>query len=94
MRKVTTALLSFFILSSCASTGVVMMDKDIYMIGKRSAQLGCGPPVAVKADLYIEANEFCAKSGKIVETIKVDMVDTLPARPGSVTLEFRCVEKL
>ncbi len=39
------------VLMGCASTGVVPMDKNIYMVSKRNAQVGFGPPVAAKADV-------------------------------------------
>ena len=45
-----------FILVGCSSTGVVPMDSGTYMIAKRSAQVGFGPPDGVKADVYSELN--------------------------------------
>lgn len=80
-----------YIICGCASTGVVPIDKDTYMIGKRSAQLGFGPPVGAQADVYREAGAFCAKQNKKVETIELKITDSGFARPGSVTLYFRCV---
>jgi hypothetical protein len=79
-----------FIAVACGSTGVVPMDNGVFMIAKRSAQAGFGPPVGAKAEVYRQANAFCAKQGKSVETISVDMTDSGFARPGSVTLQFRC----
>ena len=60
-------------LTACSSTGVIPMDDGIYMIAKRSAQVGFGPPDGVKADVYIEANQFCDKKNKKVKTVKLDM---------------------
>jgi len=80
-----------FIFCGCASTGVVLMDKDTYMIGKRSAQLGFGPPIGAKADVYREACAFCAKQNKELETIELKMTNSGFARLGSVLLHFRCV---
>ncbi|MDH5729604.1 MAG: hypothetical protein OEZ58_11475 [Gammaproteobacteria bacterium] len=84
-----TLVLSIFLIA-CTSTGVIPMDKGTYMIGKRSAQMGFGPPEGTKADVYIEANEFCAKNQKTVKTINLKMVDSGFARPGSVELTFSC----
>src|SRR5438309_7057323 len=42
--------------AGCSSTGIVPMDRDTYMVSKRSAQVGFGPPLGVKADVYEEAN--------------------------------------
>jgi hypothetical protein len=61
------------VLTGCASTGVVPMDKDTYIVAKRSAQFGFGPADGVKADVYREANDFCAKENKKLETMKLDM---------------------
>lgn len=77
-------------LVSCSSTGVVPMDGGTYMIAKRSAQAGFGPPNGVKADVYREANAFCAKEHKTVETVNLEMTDSGFAKPGSVSLQFRC----
>ncbi len=77
-------------LAACTSTGVVPTGDDTYMIGKRSAQAGFGPPVKTRAAVYAEANEFCAKKQASVETINLDVINSGFGRPGSVTLEFRC----
>lgn len=78
-------------LTGCSSTGIVPMDLDTYMIAKKSHQFGMGPPVGVKADVYSEANEFCAKQSKKVVTVALEMTDSSFAREGSVSLQFRCV---
>jgi hypothetical protein len=67
------------------------MDRDTYVISKRSAQLGFGPPEGAKADVYKEANEFCAKQNGQVETVRLRMTNSAYAQPGSVSLQFRCV---
>lgn len=87
----TCFIILMLALTGCASTGVVSMDNDTYMVGKRSAQIGFGPPVGAKADVYREANAFCAKQNKKVETIELKMTNSGFARPASVSLQFRCV---
>ena len=89
MKKIII-IFSFVFLGACSSTGVIPMDSGTYMIGKRSAQMGFGPPEGTKADVYIEANDFCKKQGKGVETIKLDVTNSGFARPGNVSLTFRC----
>ena len=69
------------------------MDSGTYMIAKRSAQAGFGPPTGTKADVYREANTFCKSEEKVVKTIKLDMTDSWFARPGNVSLTFECIEK-
>ncbi len=88
--KYILIIINCLFLVACTSTGVVPMDNDTYMIGKRSAQVGFGPPEETKADVYIEANEFCKKQSKGVETIKLEVTNSGFARPGSVSLTFRC----
>ncbi len=96
-RKIRNVFLGYFclmfviLLSGCASTGVIPMDKDTYVVSKRSWQIGCGQPVGAKAVVYREANEFCSKQNKKVETVALEMLNSLPARPGSASLQFRCV---
>jgi putative hemolysin len=94
LREAETALCLgvLLIVAGCASTGVVPIGSDTYMIGKRSAQAGFGPPVQAQADVYKEATAYCAKQGKSLETVKLDAQDSGFARPGSVQLQFRCVE--
>jgi hypothetical protein len=93
MKTLIGIVITSMLLAACASSGVVPMDKGSYLITKRSAQVGVGPPVGVKADVYVEANEFCQKQGKEVETVNLNMYDTYPARPGGVELQFKCIPK-
>ena len=81
------------ILTGCASTGVVQMDADNYMIAKKSPQVGFGPPIGVRAEVYQEANDFCAKQNKTVETINLELTNAGFARSAAATLEFRCKAK-
>lgn len=89
MAKISALLLGFA-LAACAGSGVIPMDAGAYMIAQTSPQAGFGPPVTLRAEVYQEANTFCAKQGKEVETVKLEMVNSAFARPGSVTLTFRC----
>jgi hypothetical protein len=91
IKKLCLIILISLFLAGCASTGVVPMNKDTYLIGKRSAQFGLGPPVGAQADVYREANEFCSKQNMKVETVNFELTDSMPFRPGSVALEFRCI---
>jgi len=88
MKKIYALVMLFMV--GCASTGVVPMDAGAFMIAKRSAQAGFGPPDGVKADVYKEANIFCSKENKNVETIDLQVTNSGFARPGNVSLTFRC----
>ena len=80
-------------LIGCANTGIVPMDKGTYLIAKKSPQVGFGPPIGIKGEAYSEANEFCAKEGKAVETVKLEETNSGFARSAAISLEFRCVSK-
>lgn len=80
-------------LSACANTGIVPMDKGTYLIAKKSPQVGFGPPIGIKGEVYTEANEFCAKEGKTVETLNLEETNAGFARSAAVSLKFRCVPK-
>lgn len=47
--------------SACQSTGVIPVDQDSFMIGKKDGTPGIGISLSNKADVYREANEFCRK---------------------------------
>ena len=80
-------------MTACASTGVIPKDKDTFLIAKKSPQVGFGPPIGIKGEVYAEANEFCERDGKAVETIKLDETNSGFAKAAAISLEFRCVSK-
>lgn len=86
-------VLALLTLTACSSTGVVPMNKDSYLISKKSAQVGFGPPIGIKGEVYTEANDFCTKEGKAVETLKYEETNSGFARSAAVALEFRCVPR-
>ncbi|WP_416048980.1 hypothetical protein [Cupriavidus basilensis] len=91
MRRVVLAIGTALAMTACASTGITSMDRDTYFVSKKSAQVGFGPPDGVKADIYKEANEFCGMQDKKVETVSLQTTDSGFARPGSASLQFRCL---
>lgn len=91
MGKSWAATVGAISLAGCASTGVIPVDGDSYMIGKKDGSPGLGVSLSNKAAVYKEANEFCQAKGKVVKTLQES---TMPARPGqlgSTELQFRCV---
>lgn len=66
---------------------------DKYIVSKTSLQVGFGAPTAVYAEISREADDFCAGQNKIVETTNTDIKHPALGRPGSATLEFRCIAK-
>lgn len=85
-------LIFVFIFTGCASTGVVSEGDGVYMVFKQSAAGIFGTSGGVKADVYSEANEFCARTGKSIETVNAEIKDAIPfVRTGSAMLQFRCI---
>lgn len=78
-------------LIGCASSGIVPMDSGVYLLSKKSPQLGFGPPIGIKGEVYAEANDFCARTGKSVQTTRYEETSASFARSAAVALEFRCV---
>ena len=78
-------------LAGCASTGVIPMDQDSYMIGKKDGAPGLGVSLSNKAEVYREANDFCRAKGLEVMTLEVTTTPARPAQLGSTELHFKCV---
>jgi hypothetical protein len=85
-------LIAISLLAGCASTGVVPADKGTFLISKQSAAGVFGTPDGVRADIYVEANAFCERTGKAVETVNIEVKGAIPfVRTGSALLQFKCV---
>lgn len=95
MEKYTTRALRIvsigLLVVGCASTGVVPMDRDSYMIAKKDGTPGLGVSFSNKAEVYREAGDFCRTKGMEVETLNVVVTAAAPARLGSTELHFKCV---
>jgi len=63
------------------------------MVSTKSAKVGFVNAAEEKANVYTQANEYCAKRNEEVETINLEMINSGFARSASATLEFRCVPK-
>ena len=83
--------ITVLMLAGCQSTGVIPMDQDSYMIGKKDGSLGIGVSLSNKADVYREANTFCREKGLEVKTLHVTTMPSRPGQLGSTELQFRCV---
>jgi hypothetical protein len=78
-------------LGACADGGVRTVGQDTYLVVKRSAPVGFGPPAAATAYVYDTANDYCVARGRTVETIRLDQVDSAIGKPSRTSLRFRCV---
>jgi hypothetical protein len=86
------AAIALLAMTACQRPGVVPMDRDTFLVAESRVQFGSGLPVSAKAEVYDVANEFCAKRGKVLETVNLEITDAEWGRPASVTLVFRCVD--
>lgn len=89
-RRLTLAVL---VLAACSSTGIVQLDRDTYMLQKSRASPALGVPGKVTRQVYEEANAFCAKQGKMAETVSLEQRNQNVMVPGYAKLTFRCVER-
>lgn len=91
LNRIAGYIFTVCVLAGCQSTGVVPMDQDSYMIGKKDGSPGVGVSLSNKADVYREANAFCREKGLEVKTLHVTTTPSLPGQLGSTELQFRCV---
>lgn len=92
MKILFPALSSLLFLTACMSTGPVPMGQNQYSISKTSKACGFRDAGGVKADIYEEMNEFCAKQQKVPEVTAIQANDgVIGIRCASATVEFRCV---
>lgn len=91
LTKIVSSGFIFSILAGCASTGVIPMDQDSYMIGKKDGSPGLGVSLSNKAEVYAEANSFCRSKGLEVQTLNVVTTPAALAQLGSTELHFKCV---
>ena len=76
------------LLVGCAvSSGVVSIGPDTYMLAKSAPGESGGE---ITADLYREANTYCAEQKKQVVTISSKSRDSGFARKGTAEIQFRC----
>ncbi len=85
------ALSIVLLLSGCASSGVVPLSTDKFMISKNTAKVGGGISASAASEVHEEASDFCAKQGKKVETVDLQLTPGRAGSLGNVTLQFRCI---
>ena len=87
-------VVSALVLTACSSGGPVKMGHDTYLLTKKSAGCGFTGGEGAKAALLREANAFCTKQGKEIETMDATSKNGVPfVRCASAEIEFKCVSK-
>lgn len=79
------------LLSGCASSGVVPLATDKFMISKNTARFGGGISASAASEVHEEANDFCAKQGKKMEAVDLQLTPGRAGSLGNVTLQFKCI---
>jgi hypothetical protein len=86
-----TTVVIFVAIAACASSGIIPIGDGVYSVTKHSATtLASGD--SQKADVYREANAYCAKQGREIQTVEIKARNgVVAARAASAELHFRCV---
>ncbi len=91
MKAITFA--AVVLVTGCASSGIVSMGQDTFMISKQSST-GFHSAGSVKADIYKEGSAYCASQGKEFQPVNDRGVDGVPGRSfASAEVQFRCLSK-
>lgn len=84
-------LLISLVVVGCASTGIVPIGKDTYMVSKQSAT-GYESAVGNKGQVLVEANKFCTRQGLVMVLVSLNTKDGVPGRSyATAELVFRAV---
>jgi hypothetical protein len=91
MKNIFALLLPATLILGCASSGVVPIGQDTYMISKQSST-GYHSAGSVKAEIFTEANTYCLGQGKSLQPVSDSGVDGVPGRSfANAELTFRCL---
>jgi hypothetical protein len=87
---VTITIAASVILVACGgTTGIVKISEDTYMLAKQDATVWSG--AGIKVELYKEANEFCAKTGKKFVQVSNTSVDAVSKQSmAGAEIQFKC----
>ena len=91
MKIILASLLFAALVVGCASSGVVPIGQDTFMISKQSST-GYHSAGSVKAEIFTEANAYCLGQGKSLQPVSDSGVDGVPGRSfANAELIFRCL---
>ena len=86
-----TSIFLPMLLVGCASSGVIPLNSDEFIVSKNTAKVGGGISASAASEVHEEANDFCSKRGKKVERIDLQLTPGRMGSMGSVSLQFKCV---
>lgn len=85
------ALASVVLLSACATSGVVPVGIDTFMITKQGV-VGFQSGSSLKAELFPQAVAYCANAGKEFQPVSDNVLEGVTYRNNpSAELTFRCL---
>ena len=96
-KLIAAATAGAALLAGCASTGVMQIGQDRFMISDTNSMYWKGGEVL--KDILVEANKFCSTKGKTVEVLNAQTNDAVSGVYGAVvgggrsaaaTIEFTC----
>ncbi len=84
------AVITMTAIAGCAApnTGIVQIADDTYMYGKQDWSAHSGS--VVKAELYKEANAFCARKGKKFAPVSSTHQDHSFGKSAAAEIQFTC----
>ena len=91
-NKLVLIALSLFSFIGCSGERAAHMGNNSYFINRQDDYLTTGASINNKADIYEEANNFCAKKGLKMKVINRTIIPTVQSRVGSTDLNFKCIK--
>jgi hypothetical protein len=77
-------------IAGCAASGITPMGQDTYMAAKQGA-VGFSSFGTLKAELFTDANTFCAKQGKQLQPVAERGVEGRIGQFPTAEVTFRCL---
>ncbi len=91
MKNTLPCLLCVVLIAGCASSGVIPVGQDTFMISKQSST-GYHSAGSVKAEIFSEASSYCLGQGKSLQPVSDQGIDGVPGRSfANAELVFRCL---
>lgn len=79
-------------LAGCASTGVVPVGVDVYMIGKQGGSF-LTASTSLKAEAFQEANNYCAEQNKTMQVVSSKEIPAGLAQFPQAEVQFKCASR-
>jgi len=92
--RIIFSIVLVMLLGGCASSGVVPIGKDTFMISDKASN-GYTPAGSLKANIYREGAAYCANQGKEFQPLHEQWVEGVPNswKWASAEIQFRCLDK-